>query len=60
MFRLNGKNRDQKRETWVFDKVASVEITRDIETLTDTCVLQLPKKVNGRVKVRFRSSAAMR
>lgn len=30
---------------WVFDKVTSVEITRDMEALTDTCVLRLPKKV---------------
>lgn len=60
MFRLTAKIEIRSAKTWVFDKVASVEITRDIETLTDTCVLQLPKKVNGRVKVRFRSSAAMR
>lgn len=31
---------------WVFGKVASIEITRDIDTLTDICVLQLPKKIN--------------
>lgn len=45
MFRLTAKIEIRSAKTWVFDKVASVEITRDIETLTDTCVLQLPKKV---------------
>lgn len=44
MFRLTAKIEIRSAKTWVFDKVASVEITRDIETLTDTCVLQLPKK----------------
>ena len=45
MFRLTAKIEIRSAKTWAFDKVASVEITRDIETLTDTCVLQLPKKV---------------
>lgn len=45
MFRLTAKIEIRSAKTWVFDKVASVEITRDIETLTDTCVLQLPKKI---------------
>lgn len=45
MFRLTAKIEIRSAKTWVFDKVASVEIIRDIETLTDTCVLQLPKKV---------------
>nr|DAY55011.1 MAG TPA: tail protein [Caudoviricetes sp.] len=45
MFRLTAKIEIQSAKKWVFDKVASVEITRDIDTLTDTCVLQLPKKI---------------
>lgn len=45
MFRLTAKIEIRSTKTWIFDKVASVEITSDIETLTDTCVLQLPKKV---------------
>lgn len=45
MLRLTAKIEIKGSKKWVFDKVASVEITRDIETLTDTCVLQLPKKI---------------
>lgn len=45
MFRLTAKIEIKSAKKWVFDKVASVEITRDIDTLTDTCVLQLPKKI---------------
>lgn len=45
MLRLTAKIEIKGAKKWVFDKVASVEITRDIDTLTDTCVLQLPKKV---------------
>ena len=45
MFRLTARIEIKGSKKWVFDKVASVEITRDMETLTDTCVLQLPKKV---------------
>jgi phage protein D len=45
MFRLTAKIEIKSAKTWTFDKVASVEITRDTETLTDTCVMQLPKKV---------------
>lgn len=45
MFRLTAKIEIQSAKKWVFDKVTSVEITRDIDTLTDTCVLQLPKKI---------------
>lgn len=45
MFRLTAKIEIKSAKKWVFDKVASVEITRDIETLTDICVLQLPKKI---------------
>lgn len=45
MFRLTAKIEIKSAKKWVFDKVASVEITRDIETLTDMCVLQLPKKI---------------
>ncbi|MDR2131023.1 MAG: hypothetical protein LBP56_07675 [Odoribacteraceae bacterium] len=45
MFRLTARIEIKGTRTWVFDRVASVEITRDIDTLTDTCVLALPKKV---------------
>lgn len=45
MFELTAKIEIKSAKKWVFDKVASVEITRDIDTLTDTCVLQLPKKI---------------
>lgn len=45
MFRLTAKIEIKSAKKWAFDKVASAEITRDIDTLTDTCVLQLPKKI---------------
>ena len=45
MFRLTAKIEIKSAKRWAFDKVASVEVTRDIDTLTDTCVLQLPKKI---------------
>lgn len=45
MFRLAAKIEIKSTKTWVFDKVAEVEITRDMDTLTDLCVLKLPKKV---------------
>lgn len=45
MFRLTAKIEIKGAKTWEFDKVISVEITRDMETLTDTCTLQLPRKV---------------
>ncbi|MDR1274595.1 MAG: hypothetical protein LBK12_08595 [Odoribacteraceae bacterium] len=45
MFRLTAKIEIRSAKTWTFDKVASVEITRDTDTLTDTCVMQLPRKV---------------
>ena len=45
MFRLTAKIEIKSTKTWRFDKVAGVEITRDIDTLTDTCVVTLPKIV---------------
>ena len=45
MYRLTARIEIKSARTWVFDKVTSVEITRDMDTLTDTCVLQLPRKV---------------
>lgn len=45
MFRLTAKIEIKGAKKWSFDKIASVEITRDMETLTDMCVLSLPKKI---------------
>lgn len=45
MFRLTAKIEVKGARRWTFDKVTSIEITRDMETLTDICVLQLPKKI---------------
>lgn len=45
MFRLTAKIEIKSARTWVFDKITSCEIVRDTDTLTDTCVLQLPRKV---------------
>lgn len=46
MLRLTAKIEIKGAKKWVFEKVVSVEITRDIETLTDVCILQLPKKIS--------------
>lgn len=43
--RLTAHIEIESAKRWAFDKVASVEITRDTESLTDTAVLRLPKKV---------------
>lgn len=45
MFRLTAKIEITSAKKWVFDKVNSIEITRDTDTLTDTCELKLPKKI---------------
>lgn len=51
MFQLTAKIEIKGAKKWTFDKVISVEITRDIDTLTDTCVLQLPKKIKWQDEV---------
>lgn len=35
----------KSEKTWAFDKVASVTVVRDAESLTDTCTLTLPRKI---------------
>jgi len=45
MYILTAKIEIKGAKTWIFDKVASVEIERNAETLTDTCKITLPKKV---------------
>lgn len=45
MFKLSTKIEIKGSKTWAFDKVAAVEITRDSETITDTCTVELPRKV---------------
>lgn len=45
MYVLCSKIRIKSKKTWVFDKITSAEVVRDMESLTDTCVVELPKKV---------------
>lgn len=45
MFRLSTKIEIKGSKTWTFDKIAAVEITRDSETITDTCIIELPRKI---------------
>jgi len=45
MFALTAKIEIKGSKTWSFDKVAAIEITRDSETITDTCTVELPRKV---------------
>lgn len=45
MYVLCSKIEIKSKKTWVFDKITSAEVVRDTESLTDTCVVELPKKV---------------
>lgn len=45
MLRLTARIEIQSQKRWVFDKLVACEITRDSETLTDTCTITLPRKV---------------
>lgn len=44
MFQLTAKIQIFSDKTWEFDKVASVTIEKDSDTLTDTCKITLPQK----------------
>lgn len=41
----------KSKKTWSFDRIVGVEITRDAETLTDRCVVTLPRKVKWQGEV---------
>lgn len=43
--KLSAKIEVKSTKIWTFEKVSSVEITLDSESLTDTCVIKLPKKI---------------
>lgn len=43
--KLSAKIEIKGAKTWIFDKVVSVEVTLDSDSLTDTCIIKLPKKV---------------
>lgn len=45
MYRLTAKIEITGAKTWQLDKVTEVEITRDMEQLTDVCKITLPKRV---------------
>ena len=45
MYRLTAKIEITGTKTWQLDKVTEVEITRDMEQLTDICKITLPKRV---------------
>ena len=45
MYVLCSKIEIKSKKTWLFDKIVSVEVVRDTESLTDTCVVELPRKV---------------
>ncbi len=45
MLRLVSEITIEGDETWFFDAVHEVTIVQDVESLTDTCELQLPKKI---------------
>lgn len=48
MYVLCSKIEIKSKKTWVFDKITSAEVVRDTESLTDTCVVELPRKVKWR------------
>ena len=45
MYVLCSKIEIKSKKTWLFDKITSAEVVRDTESLTDTCVVELPRKV---------------
>jgi hypothetical protein len=45
MFELCAKITIKSEKTWVFSKIKSCEIERDIDKITSKCTLSLPKKV---------------
>lgn len=45
MLKLNCFIEIQSAQRWEFSAVSSVRIVQDIETLTDTCEIELPKKI---------------
>ncbi|MDR0546316.1 MAG: hypothetical protein LBG77_01805, partial [Dysgonamonadaceae bacterium] len=45
MMNLSAKITINSQKKWVFDKISSVEIERDIEKVTATCRLVLPKRL---------------
>lgn len=45
MLRLNSKIEIYGLQTWAFKAVRSCSIVSDTESLTDTCVIELPKKI---------------
>ena len=46
MLRLSSEVEIKGEKTWVFHELAGCTIVEDVATLTDTCELLLPKKVN--------------
>ncbi len=44
MFRLSAKIEIKGAKRWEFEKITSCEIVRDMEALTNTCTLTLPRK----------------
>ncbi len=45
MLKLRSEVTIQGEQTWVFDTLSSCTIVEDTESLTDTCVIELPKKI---------------
>ncbi|POR25411.1 hypothetical protein BWK58_06280 [Flavobacterium columnare] len=50
MLRLSSEITIQGDATWVFNAVHTVKIIEDIGTLTDTCEIELPKKISWESK----------
>lgn len=51
MFKLCAKVEIKGTKTWVFEKITSCEIVRDMDALTTTCTLVLPRKVQWQGEV---------
>jgi hypothetical protein len=45
MFTLGAKITIKSKKTWIFKKINSCEIERDIDNITCKCKLTLPKKI---------------
>lgn len=44
MLKLSAKVEIKSARTWVFEKITACEVVRDMDALTTTCTLTLPRK----------------
>lgn len=62
MYRLTARIEIASEKQWILDKVTEVAVTCDMEQLTDTCTVTLPKRIkwNGKAEIPIRRGDAIR